>query len=64
MLFSPSIWPDLNVKRPTGIMKKNIRESWKFILERVVCQGGPFSGTPKTDYVDSLVTALVHVALE
>lgn len=54
MLFPPETRPHLDAKRPTGIAKKNIRATWKFILERVVCQGGPFPGTPKTDKLENL----------
>ena len=37
MLFSPTPWPSLEAKRPVGQEKKDIRDSWKLILEREWC---------------------------
>ena len=55
MLVSPNVWPIVPLKPPTGANKKNIRAIWKLILERVVTQGGPFAGIPKSDKVEKLV---------
>ena len=55
MLISPNTWPDPHTKLPTGAVKKNIRAMWELALERVVIQGGPFAGAPKSEKLDKLV---------
>ena len=54
MLVSPNVWPRSPMKFPADTAKKNIRAMWTLMLERVVSQGGPFTGTPKSDKLENL----------
>ena len=55
MLQSPKPWPEDRIRPPIGTEKKNVRIVWKFMLERVVLQGGPFGGYVKSDKIEKLV---------
>ena len=58
MLITPTIWPESPMKLPTGA-DKNIRDMWEFMLKRVVMQGGPFAGTPKSDKLEKLAKYII-----
>ena len=61
MLATNATRPVDSRKPPTGVPKANVRATWKFALEKVVRQGGPYAGHPKTEKLDSLVTSEVRL---
>ena len=54
-------WPCSERMIPTGEEKRNIRNSWAYLLEKVILQRGPFSETRKSDNLDKLIGTAVKL---
>ena len=54
-------WPSSERELPTGEEKVNIRNSWAYLLEKVVLQRGPFSETAKSDNLDEIIDTSIRL---
>ena len=54
-LSSDAVWPQFCVKLPVGKEKQKIRAAWAYMLGKVIVQGGPFAGAPKSDHLEKIV---------
>ena len=61
MLASDEVWPPIGAKLPSGEVKLQIREIWKYMIGKVIAQCGPFAGVPKSDHLDELVSTEVRL---
>ena len=54
-LSSDDAYPSYHEKVPVGADKTRVRAMWKYVLEKVVVQGGPFGGEPRSEHLEKLI---------
>ena len=56
MLNTTEVWPPNSMTKHTLQAKGVARETWRFVLEKVIAQGGPYVGRIKSEKLDPVIT--------